>query len=351
MPRALKNPFIFHKVTGLLMLAILAGCASPNNPSSPDDAQLIALAEQLHAKGDDAGAANLYTRVLQHDPNNAALRREFGEMLEAHGDLNGAATQYRAALGLPAPEQYRTPEITSTDVDLLRDYGRVLIKLGHPELAQPVYAQALKADPGDVRSLDGLGVALDERGDHLEAQKIYKEALDDKPDDIATLANLGHSYALSGAYDDAIRLLEPHLNDKNATPAMRQNLAEAYAMNGMDADAERVMRYDLPPQQIKHNMAFYHAQRTHMGAGDALYADLGSFPTEEIAAAHVDEIKAKFPGDIDGLTIKSMAKVGSTGGTPAFTVRVTGFERTSTLRAFCLKLKKQKIACSARMDM
>lgn len=352
MPAYPRNNLVFQKVTGLLLVAMLGGCASSHdNPGSPDNAELVSIAEKLHAEGNDAGAADFYTRAIQRAPNDAQLRREFGEILESRGDLNGAAEQYRTALGLPPAAQYRMPDITSNDGDLLRDYGRVLIKLGHPDLAQPVFAQALRVDSGDVRSLNGLGVALDQLNNHVAAQKVYKEALDDKPDDFTTLANLGHSYVLSGSYDDAIKLLEPHLNDKDAPAALRQNLAEAYGMAGMDADAERVARYDLSPEQVKHNMAYYHAQRRHQAAGGGLYADLGSFPTQEMAEAHVDEIKTQFPAETDGLAVKAAPKVVASGGTPSFSVTVTGFERTATLRAFCLKLRQQKTACTARMNL
>ncbi|MGL1204029.1 hypothetical protein ACSTK0_23920, partial [Vibrio parahaemolyticus] len=85
-----------------------------------------------------------------------------------------------------------------------------------------------------------------------------KQALDEKSNDLTTIGNLGHSYVLAGAYDQAIAVLEPHQNDKAATPAFRQNLAEAYAMAGMDVDAARLARRDLPPEQIKHNLAYYH---------------------------------------------------------------------------------------------
>jgi Flp pilus assembly protein TadD len=336
-----------------LVLALLAGCATSDKPESVDTDGLVQIAEQLHAKGDDAGAADFYTRAIQRAPDDSRIRKEFGEVLEARGDLAGAAVQYREALKIPAGEQaqYRTPEITSDNTDLLRDYGRVLLKLGHPTLAQPVYARAVEVDSDDVRSLNGLGVSLDQLNNHDAAQKIYREALDDKTDDFSTLADLGHSYVLSGAYDEAIKLLEPHLNDKGVPPALRQNLAEAYGMAGMDADAERVSKLDLSPEQVKHNLAYYRSHRTHLSAAAAMVADLGRFPTEEMAEAHAEEIKAKFPDETEGLTVAATPVVTAIGGTPSFTVRVTGFEKTATLRAFCLKLKKQQIACTARMDL
>ena len=157
---------------------------------------------------------------------------------------------------------------------------------------------------------------------------------------------------LSGAYDEAIKLLEPHINDPGVTPTLRQNLAEAYGMSGMNADAERVSRLDLSPEQVKHNLAYYHTHRAHLLSPAAgLVADLGHFPTGDIARAHVEQIKTRFPDETEGLAVAATPEVNTIGGTPSFVVQVTGFEKTATLRAFCLKLKKQKIPCTARMDL
>lgn len=353
-----KKPYVFQKVAGFLLsgaLALLTACGGSHQETGATGSNNLALvASQLHAKGDEAGAANFYSRAVQQSPDNTRIRQEFGEVLESQGDLNGAVLQYRAALGFPvteSPQSLDPKEITSDNTDLLRDYGRVLVKLGKPGEAQPVYARALQIDPDDVRLLNGLGVSLDQLNNHEAAQKVYKEALDNKANDFTTLANLGHSYVLSGAYEAAIKLLEPHLNDPSVTPALRQNLAEAYGMNGMDADAERVSRIDLTPMQVKHNLAYYRSHRAQSASGTSLFADLGHFPTEEMARVHAEEVRTNFPKETEGLTVAATPVVTTIGGTPSFTVHVTGFEKTGTLQTFCLKLKRQQISCTSRIGL
>lgn len=334
-----KNSLVFQNLTCVLLLALLGACV-PAQPEGAGTEGLARIAEQLHARGDDAGAADFYTRAIQRTPADAGIRKSFGQILEAHGDNANADAQYREAL-----------QIRPGDADLLRAHGRVLIKLNQPAEARDVYQQALRADPEDVKALNGLGVSLDYLGSHDAAQKIYKEALDGKPGDLATLGNLAHSYVLSGGWDEAITLLEPHLKNQGATPALRQNLAEAYGMAGMDADAERVSRMDLSPAQVRHNLAWYRSHRSHLSRAAGLYADLGNFPTEAMATAHAEDVKARFAEETEGLVVTTAPIVKAADSTPSFVVHVTGFAKAARLHAFCDTLKKETIACMARTEM
>ncbi len=331
-----KNFIIFQLVTVFFGLALITGCSMPEKPDGADVQGMTHLADQLRAHGDDAGAADFYQRALQRNPDDIKARVALAEILEAHGDNINAAGQYRLAV-----------QTKPDDGDLHRDLGRVFIKLNRPVDAKAEYEKALQIDSGDTKALNGLGISLDYLGKHDAAQKIYKDILDDNPDDYAALNNLAHSYVLVGAYGEAIKLLEPHIKDKGATPALRQNLAEAYGMAGMDADAERVGRIDLTPEQVKHNLDYYHAQRAKLSVAPKLYADLGSFATEAMAAARSDQVKTSFAGEVAGLIIATTPEVKIIGGTPVFTLRVTGFARAERLHNFCDRLKKEKIPCKA----
>ena len=332
-----KKPFVFQGLAVCLAMAFtvgLAACGMPEKPEGVDVQGLTHLADQLRARGDDVGAADFYQRALQRKPEDTRARIALAEILEAHGDNLNAAGQYSEAL-----------RIDPDDGNLHRDLGRIFIKLGRAEDAKREYEHALKIDSSDVKALNGLGIALDYLGNHGAAQKAYKEALDDDGNDLTTINNLGHSYVLTGAYTDAIKLLEPHLKDKGATPAMRQNLAEAYGMEGMYADAERVGRIDLTPEQVKHNLDYYHARRDQLAVAPKLYADLGSFPTEVVAEAHVEHIKATFGKHLAGLTFTTTPEVKTIGGTPIFVVRMAGFTEAKKLRDMCDKFKKEKYTC------
>jgi hypothetical protein len=55
-----------------------------------------------------------------------------------------------------------------------------------------------------------------------------------------------------------------------------------------------------------------------------VYADLGSFPTEGMAQGHVIEARSLLDSDAEELVFSVVPEVKVGGGTPVFTVRVTG---------------------------
>jgi Flp pilus assembly protein TadD len=321
----------------ILAVGLLAGCANGSDQTKDTDASIsnmVRVAAQMRTSGDDEGAAQLYQRVLQRDSGDVDAHKGLAELFEAHDDYASAAGQYHELV-----------KLKSDDGEFRRAYGRVLIKLDRPAEAKEQYAAALDIDSDDIGARNGLGVACDYLGDHAGAQEQYKKALDQKSGDLPTLSNLAHSYVLGGHYDEAIKLLEPEARNPHAPPALRQNLAEAYALAGMDADAERVSRMDLPPEDVKKNMAFYHAERAKLTLPMAVYADLGSFSTPDLAEARAAKLKQQFAKDDTKLVFEVVPQVKEQGGTPEFFIHVRGFSKTSAAEAFCGQLKKQDVFC------
>jgi Flp pilus assembly protein TadD len=335
---SIKKHLISHVLTLFALTLVLSGCDIPEKPEGADVEGMTRIGDQLRAHGEDEGAADFYQRALQRDPKDKAARKSLGEILEAHGGNANAEALYAQGLA-----------IDPQNADLLRAHGRVLLRLGRTADARDEYERALRLDSNDPKALNGLGIALDYLNQHAAAQKAYREALDADPNNLSTLNNLAHSLVLSGAYDEAIKLLEPHAQDRNATPALRQNLAEAYGLAGMEADAERMLRMDLPPAQAQRNLAYYKAQRVKLALVPKLYADLGSFSTEAMAHARTDEVKTALGDEMDGLIIATTPAVKTVGSTPSFTVRITGFATAAKLHAFCDKLAKDGIDCTAVM--
>jgi Flp pilus assembly protein TadD len=339
--KIIKNQYV-NRILPLtataLLTVLLAGCADSMDQTKDIDANtsnMVRVATQMHAQGDDEGAAQFYQRALQRNPNDIEAHKGLAELLEAHGDVASAAGQYHALV-----------ELDSDNADYLRSYGRVLIKLNRPTEAKDQYEAALRIDSDDIKARNGLGISLDYLGNHAAAQEQYKQALDQNANDLPSLSNLAHSYVLSGHYDEAIRLLEPQCRNSGAPPALRQNLAEAYALAGMDVDAERVARMDLSPEDVKKNMDFYHAERARLlPAGAVVYADLGGFATPDLAQARADVLKEQFARDVVHLTFEVTPEVKKEGGTPEFFIHVRGFNKISAAKAFCEKLRKQEIFC------
>lgn len=314
------------------VLGGLSACDMPTEPAGIHEEGFAHIAERLQQQGDDAGAVDFYQRALQRKPNDVMALQKLGGILEAHGNIEAAEGFYARALNVE-PENH----------DLLGAEGRVLIRLGRAADARAVYQKALDDDRHDVKALNGMGVALDYLGQHDEAQGSYRSALDYAPEDLSTINNLAHSYVLSGKYDQAIALLEPHATGKNSTPQLRQNLAEAYGLSGMYADAERMARIDLKPQEVKRNLAFYRSRRSKLSLEPRLIADLGSYPTKEVAEANAENIGHSISDKT--ITITAKSEVQTIGGTPSFVVQATGFKTAAALNQFCQGMTKNGETC------
>lgn len=320
----------------LLAVSLLSGglnaCDMPTEPAGIHQELLTHMGESMQRQGDDDGAADFYQRALQHKPDDIDALRHLGGLLEKHGNVEAAEHYYADAL-----------RIEPDDEGTLRAEGRVLIRMGRPADARDVFQRAVESDGHDLGARNGLGIALDYLGQHEEAQKAYRDALNHAPDDLTTINNLAHSYILSRHMDQAIALLEPHAKDHGATPALRQNLAEAYGLSGMDADAERVARMDLKPQEVKRNLAFYKAQRAKLALEPKLAADLGAYPTKEMAEAQADNLKEMLQDS--GITLAINPEVQSIGGTPSFVLQATGFKDVGALNDFCQNIAKNGVTC------
>jgi len=80
------------------LLLFVAACASlpPVNP--PHARELGQQAENLMIQDDYAGAARLYREATRYDPQNSQSWLQYGEMFEADGNPDGAASVFIDAL-------------------------------------------------------------------------------------------------------------------------------------------------------------------------------------------------------------------------------------------------------------
>ncbi len=321
----------------LPMAAVLLGLAACGTVSEPEGVNVEGMArigEKLQKQGDDAGALDFYQRALQHKPDDVTALHNIATILENHGDVVSAETyNARAIKADPKNTEFQHTE------------GRLLLRLNRAADAAEIYQTILKNDHRDMKAMNGLGIAFDYQGQHEEAQNQYRAALERAPDHLVTLNNLAHSYVLSGKYSEAIGLLEPHAADRDATPALRQNLAEAYGLSGMYADAERMARMDLKPHDVKRNLAAYRARHAKLAPEEKLKADLGSYPTAEMADARAEVARSIITDN--KITVAVMPEVQAIGGTPSFAVRATGFTTSGSLNGFCGQLANKQIGCKA----
>ncbi len=126
-----------------------------------------------------------------------------------------------------------------------------------PADATEQFRAAIAANPKDTRAINGLGVALDQTGDHDAAQQAYKDGLEIAPDHSGLQNNLAFSMLLSGDLADAVARFEQIARQPQATARSRQNLALAYGLAGDSARAAAVAGQDLGGAEVKNNLAAY----------------------------------------------------------------------------------------------
>jgi predicted Zn-dependent protease len=195
--------------------------------------------------------------------------------------------------------------------DALCAQGKALLAAGKTTDARDVYASATHRDIDNPRAWNGLGVADDLLGKRAEAEDAYQHAVDLAPGDLTALNNLAHLYLENGDPEAALRLLEPHAKDSGVTPTFKQNLAVA-----------RKTAAAKEPAAVES------------------YADIGSFPTEGMAKAHIKEARGLL-SDAGDLTFSVAPEVKVAGGTPTFTARITG----KPPQDICDELNPQAIPC------
>jgi putative thioredoxin len=137
--------------------AFIERIAGPTGPSDSDRA-LEAAAAALAAK-DFAGAAGLYTQVLQEAPDNLAA---LGGLVRCYVGLD-ELPQARGLLSGLTPEQLKDPAISAAFTAL--ELAEQAESLGNPTELQ----RRIEANPADHQARLDLAVVLNGRGDRAGA--------------------------------------------------------------------------------------------------------------------------------------------------------------------------------------
>jgi putative thioredoxin len=145
------------------VMAFIERVAGPVGPSDAEQA-LEAAAEALAAK-DYAGAANLYSAVLQVEPENAAALAGLARCFIALDELE----QARGLLAGLTPQQEKDAAIAGARAALA-------IAEQAASLGQPTdLLRKIERDPGDHQSRFDLALALNARGDRAGAAEQLLE--------------------------------------------------------------------------------------------------------------------------------------------------------------------------------
>jgi tetratricopeptide (TPR) repeat protein len=102
----------------------------------------------------------------------------------------------------------RLANMNPDDLDARLWIARLHVRMGHQDLAEPVYRSVLLEDPSDLEAMLGVANALLARGEVDEAEELLKVAESIEPENDEVLYAVGRSHYYSGRTPRAIEYFE-----------------------------------------------------------------------------------------------------------------------------------------------
>ena len=163
----------------------------------PDSARADAfggLGRLYHAYDFTEAAQACYRNALVLKPKDFRWAYLLGRLLESQGDLKQAVEHYRRAAAI-APE----------DLPTLLHLAQAQLNLNRPELAEPLFKEAISRDPypSSASALVGLGKISLSRNDPEEAIEYFKTAVSMQPEASSIHYPLAMAYRQIGDLEKA----------------------------------------------------------------------------------------------------------------------------------------------------
>jgi Flp pilus assembly protein TadD len=136
------------------------------------------------------------------------------------------------------------------DTPITSAYGRVALLLGHDDIAAPLLAEAIEANPRDWRALSAQGVLESRKGRLPDARRALVSASQISAGEAVILNNLAVSHLLEGEGAAAESLLRQGLAARELRPRhaarLKRNLGLALALQGRFEEADKLAGERLP---------------------------------------------------------------------------------------------------------
>lgn len=146
-----------------------------------------------------------------------------GTIHQQRGNLRAAASAWDRVIKL-------TPDVVDMQIppeEFFREYGRVLLALGEPSLAETYLSRSL-AIQRTSGSLVSLGEAQSQLGKEADAQRSFEEALRDEPYSVPARKGLANLALAKGDAQRAVELLLPLENSGVLTSEIAFLLQRCY---------------------------------------------------------------------------------------------------------------------------
>jgi tetratricopeptide (TPR) repeat protein len=302
-------------------------------------------AEQKHPE-----AAIEYRNAIQQDPSFGEARFKLAETNARLGDFRGAYNEYvRAADLMPtnADAQVKAAQILllaqhfedskaraekalaidARHVDALIVKGHALAGLRDLDAAVAQIEEAIKQNPDRVASYSNLGTIETARGHQKEAEAAYLKAVATDPKSVASRLGLANFYWTAKRLDEAERALKDALAIDPKNLLTNKALGFLYVGTQRVAEAERYLKTAADVSTdggARMTLADYYLASKRIPEAKRLLEEIaGDSPQfgspaklrlatlanqagdRAAAAALVEEILAREPGDLNALLAKS----------------------------------------------
>lgn len=251
--RRIPNPKIIFSIAAFF---ILAGC--------------IALTErQLSFWHDDL---SLFGHTLQVTKNNVDAEINYGDALEAEGNLEGALQHYREA-----------ERIAPMNADIHSNVANVLDNTGHPDEALQEFQTALRLNPNSVIVHNNFGTFLAELGHYDDAIRQYSEAMQLNTNDWHTQSLMGKVLLKENRDTEAIPFLKKAVELAPENLQLLNFLAQVLAT---DKNTNVLDGPDALQLALKANALTDDVQPIMLDTLAMADAELGKFDDAQIAASN-----------------------------------------------------------------
>ena len=161
-----------------------------------------------------ADPLSFYDAVVAHNPTNALMHNNRGNVKLSRGDLGGAIADFTQAVTLD-------PTLAVAHYNCGNAYG----SQGDLRSAIKAYDRDLALNPGDARAYLNRGNAYDQLGEHALALRDYDRAVALNPGDAFGYNGRGIAYAELGQFEKAVR-------DFDRAIELKPDFAEAFMNRG-----------------------------------------------------------------------------------------------------------------------
>ncbi|WP_319772405.1 tetratricopeptide repeat protein [Breoghania sp.] len=223
-------------IASLAAALMLGGCVSDGKVSSPSGASGAGVSLQ---------AVGQWASRYEADPSDKTNILGYSDALRRNDQLDQSMEVLRRGL----IEHQKDREIAAA-------YGKILAQKGHFKEALNVIQQAQTPTRPDWKLMSAEAAIRDQLGERKRARYLYTEALKIVPGEPSVLNNLAMSHVLENDLTTAEKILRSAMARNRTDPRVRQNLALVLGLQGRFAEAEQVASADLPPEQVKANMAY-----------------------------------------------------------------------------------------------